>query len=149
MFEDIRHNEELQVFAYESYVLLLVKFVSATALHLMLHPEVAKMLRLMKYVTNHNEYFTHPNIAFCVIGCAFLTNCLTEIINGYLLLYQPTVEYSIIHFVALEVIVEIPSIYTAATSDNLNAMIFEDSVLRVYNRGSAIDFSSRSFSNKI
>ena len=78
----------------------------------MLYPEIARMLHLMKYITNHNEYFTHPNLAFTFIIFSLITNISTEIVNCYLLLYQPSVEYSIIHFVALEIVVEIPSLYT-------------------------------------
>ena len=80
-------NEELEIVIFSYYILLLVKFVAAFCLHLMLYPEIARMLHLMKYITNHNEYFTHPNIAFAVTLFSLMTNISTELVNCYLLLY--------------------------------------------------------------
>ena len=71
--------------------------------------------------------------------------------NVYMLLYQYKVDYCIIHFVALEIIVEIPAIYmNSLIDDKLKTRIFSSHELSVDNKGSEIDFwKDRSFLNKI
>lgn len=132
------------------YSLLLVKFVSSCALHMMLYPFVGRSMMLMKYVLNHPEYFTHPNIAFCVPFIDLNLNIAAEFLNLFMLLYQHTVEHAIIHFVALEIIVEIPHIYMhSLLDDQLKERIFKDNhALHVHNKASDIPWNSRSGSNK-
>lgn len=65
----------------------------------------------MKYILNHEEHFTNPNAAFLIALTAHHINLFAEFLNFYMLLFQHNVEHCIIHFVALEIIVEIPHIY--------------------------------------
>jgi uncharacterized membrane protein len=79
----------------------------------------------MKYVNNHPKKFTHPDVAYTVALSSFVINILAEFINIYLLTYQHNVEHCIIHFVALEVIVEIPHILIGSlTESKLKSRIF-------------------------
>jgi hypothetical protein len=84
----------------------------------MLYPEIGRTMQLVKYVNNHPELFTHPNTVYLVVFNAFFINILAEILNLYMLLYQHTIEHVIIHFVALEIIVEIPHIYMGSLLDD-------------------------------
>ena len=109
--------------AYKLYVnqyisLILVKFVSSCALHMMLYPFVGRSMAVMKYVLNHPKEFTHPNLAMAVTFSDLNLNILAEFLNLYMLLYQHTVEHAIIHFVALEIIVEIPHRYMDSLLDD-------------------------------
>ena len=47
-----------------------------------------------------------------------MINLVAEFLNMYMLVYQHTVEHCIIHFVALEVIVEIPHMYMGSLIDD-------------------------------
>ena len=106
----------LYISAYVS--LLLIKFIASIGLHFMLYPEVGRTMMLMKYVVNHPDQFTHPKIVQLVIFCAHNVNIAAEVLNLFMLLYQHTVEHAIIHFVALEIIVEIPHIYMGSLLDD-------------------------------
>jgi len=78
---------------------------------MMLYPFVGRSMMMMKYVLNHYDDFTHPGIAFMIPFIDLNLNILAEGLNLFMLLYQHTIEHAIIHFVALEIIVEIPHIY--------------------------------------
>ena len=81
----------------------------------------------------------------------FIVALLAEFINLYLLTYQHSVEHCIIHFVALEVIVEIPHIFIGSLiNDRLKQRIFNKThSLKVTIKGSSLKFSERSCSNKL
>ena len=117
----------------------------------MLFPHVERSMSHMKYANNHAKKFTNPNIAFGVALSSFIVNILAEFINVYLLTYQHNVEHCIIHFVALEIIVEIPHILIGSlTESKLKSRIFSTThALKVTNRGRDITFKSRSCCNKI
>jgi len=100
------------------YSLILVKFVSSCALHMMLYPFVGRSMSLMKYVLNHYDDFTHPDIAMLIPFIDLNLNIAAEFLNLFMLLYQHTVEHAIIHFVALEIIVEIPHRYMDSLLDD-------------------------------
>ena len=104
----------------------------------------------MKYINNHPAKFTNPDIAFAVALSSFIVNILAEFINVYLLTYQHNVEHCIIHFVALEVIVEIPHILIGSlTADKLKSRMFASThSLKVTNKGSNIEWKKRSCCNK-
>lgn len=53
----------------------------------MLFPEIGRTMALIKYINNHHELFTNPNIAYMVAYNAFLLNVGAEILNLYMLLY--------------------------------------------------------------
>jgi hypothetical protein len=70
-----------------------------------------------------------------------MINILAELMNIYMLLYQYKVDYCIIHFVALEIIVEIPGIYmNSLIDDKLKPRIFSHHSLEVHTKGSKVDF---------
>ena len=105
----------------------------------------------MKYVTHHPDQFTHPKIVQTVVFCAHNINIAAEVLNLYMLLYQHTVEHAIIHFVALEIIVEIPHIYMGSLlDDHLKDRLFQENAsLHVHHSGKDIEWSSRSLFNKM
>ena len=105
----------------------------------------------MKFVINHSEYFTDKNVVFCIALSSFWINILAEVINLYMLAYQHNVEHCIIHFVALEVIVEIPHILMGSlTNDKLKNRIWQRfHSLQTTNKGRDFVFSERDMVNKI
>ena len=147
-------NEHIDYGLYVNpyYSLILVKFVSSCALHMMLYPFVGRSMALMKYVLNHNEHFTHPTLATLVPFIDLNLNIAAEFLNLFMLLYQHTVEHAIIHFVALEVIVEIPHKYMESLlDDQLKERVFHHghAHLDVTNKGKDIPFIKRSGTNKL
>ena len=132
------------------YSVLLAKFFSSSALHLMLYPEVARTMQLLKYIVNHQDKFANPGIAFLVAFTSLTLNLATELVNIALLLYQHSVEHAIIHFVALEVIAEIPHIYMGSLiNDKLKEIVFEEPHLHVTKRGRDIKFKDRGCLSKV
>ena len=144
-------GDTYEIYPNQQFAVVVAKFVCSTALHLMLFPHVERSMSHMKYTNNHPKKFTIPNIAFGIALSSFIVNVLAEFINLYLLTYQHNVEHCIIHFVALEVIVEIPHILIGSLSaSKLKSRIFADThALKVTNRGRDIPFKSRSCCNKI
>lgn len=122
----IKNNHvDYKLYIASDLSLLLIKFVASVALHFMLYPEVGRTMVLLKYTNNHPEYFTHPRIVFMVAATAHNLNFAAEILNLFMLLYQHTVMHCIIHFVAFEIIVEIPHIYMGSLlDDKLKDQIF-------------------------
>jgi hypothetical protein len=106
------------LYVSEFYTVVLAKFICSAALHLMLYPEIANTMVLMKYINNHMEDFKHANLAFGIAHTSHIINLIAEFLNIYMLAYQHTVEHCIIHFVALEIIVEIPHIYMGSLIDD-------------------------------
>lgn len=129
--------------------LVAAKCICSAALHMWLYPHIFRSMDLMKYVLNHQEYFDHSWIPFFITLVNLMINISAEILNIYLLLYQKTVEYCIIHFVALEVIVEIPHFYSEAlVDDKIKDRIFSKTHhLHVHNRGRDMSMSKRSCCN--
>ena len=146
----IINNPTYALYVSTEHVLLLVKVICSAALHLMLYPEIAQSMQIMKYITNHPENFQHQYIVFSIALTAHLINILAEILNIYMLIYQYKVDYCIIHFVALEIIVEIPGIYMSSLiDDKLKDRMFSSHNLAIENKGSEINFWGREFMNKV
>jgi hypothetical protein len=80
----------------------------------MLYPEVGRSMSYFKYIINHNELFTHPKTATFVALYAVSICIAAEILNIYMLLNYKDIEYTIIYFVALVIIVEIPHMYVSS-----------------------------------
>ena len=79
----------------------------------------------MKFINNHPDQFDEPVIAFLISWLQLVINIAAEFLNLYMLLWQHSVEHAIIHFVAMEVIIEIPHFYTnALIDDKLKDKIF-------------------------
>lgn len=85
-----------------------------------------------------------------VVFTAHYLNLAAEFLNLFMLLYQHTVEHAIIHFVALEIIVEVPHIYMGSLlDDHLKDRLFEENGhLHVHNPGSTIQWADRDLFNK-
>lgn len=105
-------------FALSEWVLY-VKLPCSLALHLYLYPEVQKGMALMKYANNQPCQFVESGseISFSLGFIQFCMSVFCEAINIYLLAYQTNVEYCIIHFVALEVVMELNKIYLESLND--------------------------------
>ena len=110
----VNSHDDYTIIATKWYSLVMAKFFACCALHLMLYPEISNTMMYMKYVTNHPKDFSHPNLVLFIASVAQMINVMAEAINLYMLLYQHSVEHAIIHFVALEIIVEIPHKYCEA-----------------------------------
>jgi hypothetical protein len=96
-----------------SFAVFYIKIPCALALHLVLYPEVAKGINVMKFTNQQAELFEGNGsaIGFMLGLTQVLSVIFCEIVNIYLLTYQHTVEHCIIHFVALEIIVEVGKLY--------------------------------------
>ena len=119
-----------------------VKFPCAIALHFCLYPEVAKGMELMKFANNHPELFVNggSEISYCIAFIQVFTALVAEAINIVLLSNQHTVDHCIIHFVALEVIMEVSSLYYESLMHNKLTMVLHHPPKIVnFNRNS--DFS--------
>lgn len=118
LFAIFNSHQDYGLYVNYYYSLLMVKFISSCALHMMLYPFVGRSMMLMKHAVNHPSLFTNPTIAFMVPFIDLNINIVAEFLNLFMLLYQHTVEHAIIHFVALEIIVEIPHIYMHSLLDD-------------------------------
>lgn len=133
-----------------SFITLLVKFPCSAALHLMLAPQVAQGMMIMNFSNNQGELFVEygSQISFILGFLQFIAGIYCEMINMYLLTYQKNVEYSIIHFVALEMIMELPSMYFMANNYHKMKEICHAHVEQAV-IGKDIQFSKRSMFHKI
>jgi len=105
----------------------------------------------LKFINNHQNDFDKPAIPFFIAYCTLMINLTTELLNIFMLLYQHTIEHAIIHFVALEVIIEIPHFYSSALiDDKLKDKVFSKTHhLHKHNKGKDINFwKDRSLFNK-
>jgi len=98
------------------FKVLIVKIPCGVALHLILTPEIKQGLAIMKYSNNQEHLFVKngSQISFMIGTLQYFTALYCQIINIYLLTFQHNVEDSIIHFVALEMIMELPKMYFEA-----------------------------------
>jgi len=118
-------DKDYGIYPTKNFAVLLIKFVSSCALHLMLYPHVEKSMKMMKYISNHSAGFSNPHICFNIVLLNHCINLSAEIINLWMLSYQHYVEKCIIYFVALEIMVEIPHLMIGSlTDDRLKQRIF-------------------------
>ena len=113
MLGEMLWGEEEEIFFTKSFLVFYVKFPCACALHFCLYPEVAKGMNMMKLANNQSDQFV-PNgdkIAYFIGFIQVFTALVAEYINITLLSMQQSVERCIIHFVALEVIMEVAGLY--------------------------------------
>mmetsp|Transcript_11642 Transcript_11642/g.17667 ORF Transcript_11642/g.17667 Transcript_11642/m.17667 type:complete len:211 (-) Transcript_11642:29-661(-) len=143
-------NNDYEATLAHSYTVFFLKFPCSVALHFVLYPEVAKGMNLMKFANNQNDQFvTHgAEISFC-LGCIqVFTALFAEAINLYMLTYQHTVQHCIIHFVALEVIMDVSNMYfESLMSNKLKAVMHHPP--QVVHKGRDISFADRSLFHKI
>ena len=132
-----------------SYMLFLVKIPCATALHLLLSPQVTNALRIMHYANQQEQLFIDygSHITY-FLGFHAAVNALTcQAINIYMLTYQHTIQHSIIHFVALEVVMEFTKLYYESLVDFKLKELMEEPCHRP-RAGKDIVFSERSCFHK-
>lgn len=72
----------------------------------------------------------------------------TQAINIYMLAYQHTVEHCIIHFVALEVIMELSKLYLESLTDEKSIELLHHPI-KIHQRSRDIKFSERTTFHKI
>ena len=102
-------------------------------------------MMIMKFANNQPEQFVTngSQISFCLGMAQFILAVCTEILNVYRLSYQHTVEHCIIHFVALEIIMELNKIYFESLNDPKFKEIMHMRPT-VKNKGINIKFGERS-----
>jgi hypothetical protein len=152
MVSSIQYNEQGRYkneFSH-SFAVFYIKFPCAIALHLMLYPEVAKGLNIMKFCNQQAHLFEGNGaaIGFLLGMNQVFSSIICEIVNVYLLTYQHTVEHCIIHFVALEIIVEIGKMYLESLQGNALKAIMHKPPAREKN-GKDIEMSDRSCFHKV
>ena len=147
----VNNHIDYNIYAHAWYSIILCKFVASSALHLILYPEIAKTMALMKYTLNHSDDFTHPKVAFGVPLLSHTVNIFAEGMNLFQLLFWSSVEFTIVYFVALAIVVKIPNIYMECLMDDkLKDKLFDDyPILTIHNAGKDIKWESRTFSNKV
>jgi hypothetical protein len=104
-----------------NFAVWLVKFPCAVALHFMLYPEVANGMAVMKFSNNQSDLFVcnGSEISYILGLLQVLSALFCEFINIYMLTYQHTVSHCIVHFVALEVIMDVSNMYFEALKGNM------------------------------
>mmetsp|Transcript_12166 Transcript_12166/g.20508 ORF Transcript_12166/g.20508 Transcript_12166/m.20508 type:complete len:144 (-) Transcript_12166:66-497(-) len=104
----------------------------------------------MKFANNQPELFVRhgSQISFFIGFMQFVISIFAQAINLYLLTYQHTVDHCIIHFVALEVIMEMSQLYLEALTDEKAKEVLHHHP-KIVNRGKDIDFSKRSLFHKV
>lgn len=133
-----------------SYAVFIVKFPCAIALHICLYPEIAKGMNLMKFANNQHELFVDggSQIGY-LLGCVqVFTALFAEGINLFMLTYQHTVSHCIIHFVALEVILEVSNLYFESLMGNKLKVVLHHPP-KIVKRGAEISFGERSLFHKL
>lgn len=145
-----------------TFTVFFIKLPCSIALHLLLYPEVCIGMNVMKFANQNPNLFVKngSEIAFLLGFLQVVMALFCESINVFLLTYQHTVDHCIIHFVALEVIMDVPNMYFEAMMDNKlkefvhhqprperEKIIGEDGNER-FQRGKDIIFSKRSCFHK-
>lgn len=132
-----------------SYAVWIVKFPCAVALHFFLYPEVANGMNIMKFANQQCDLFVPygSEISFILGLISVSTALLCEFVNIYMLAYQHTVQHCIIHFVALEVIMEISNMYFESLKSNKLKEIMHHAPKYV-KCGHEIKFTERSLFHK-
>lgn len=144
-------EEEEELEMSDSFLVFYVKLPCAIALHFCLYPEVAKGMNLMKFANNQSEQFVQygAEISYFIGFIQVFTALVTEYINISLLVGQTSVELCIIHFVALEVIMEIASLYFESLLNfKIKSILEEKEQPKCINRSKDIHMKNRSTFHK-
>ena len=130
-----------------SFLVFYVKLPCAIALHFCLYPEVAKGMNLMKFANNQCDQFVEygSEVSFGVGFIQVFTALLAEYINIKLLISQTKVELCIIHFVALEVIMEIAALYFKSLMNFKLKAILHENRPKCLHRSCHIELKKRSY----
>lgn len=104
----------------------------------------------MKFANQQSHLFVDGGgaIAYMLGLHKFINMIAAQFINIYMLTYQPSVELSIIHFVALEVIVHFTHLYMEALMDDKLTHVAHH-LPKADRRGVDINFSERTCFHKM
>lgn len=133
-----------------NFAVFFVKFPCTLALHFVLYPEVANGMNLMKFCNNQPHLFVNygSEIGYVLGANQVFSALLCEGICIYMLAYQHSVQHCIIHFVALEVIMEVSNLYFESLKQNHLKKVMHHPP-KAEKRGDEIAFSDRSLFHKI
>jgi len=103
-----------------NFPLFIVKIAFVLALHFVIYPEVSKGMNIMKLANQHPSMFVKDGdkVSYILGLLQVILAVLAEILNLYMLTFQHTIEHSIMHFVAFEIIVELGNIYFESLMNN-------------------------------
>ena len=150
-YATINFAHRYKLTASDNFDLFFIKVVMTSALHMLIYPEIAHCLEIFKYTVNQTDLFDpscRGTVQF-VAMFSLLINFAGELINVYNLMMQHTIDHTIIHAVALYIIIELPKIYMRSLGqDKLKHRIFQTPLV-VQKRGSEIKFRDRPFKNKV
>jgi hypothetical protein len=107
-------------FIPETHALWFVKFPCAIALHFCLTPQISCGLAIMKFANNQCDQFV-PNgseISFMLGLIQVFTGILCTACNIVELSYQNNIQYCIVYFVALHVVMEVKNLYFESLKTN-------------------------------
>jgi hypothetical protein len=109
----INENDEYPITQPHNFQLMMIKLPTILALHFLLSPEVENGMRIMKYANQQAEQFVEggDQIAFFLGLVQYAQAILTTVVCIRLLAFQHSIQHSIIHFVALEMIMEFGKLY--------------------------------------
>jgi hypothetical protein len=146
----INDGDEFTPTLSHNYAVFIVKFACCVTLHIALYPEVAKGMNLMKFANNQCHQFVPggSEIGYMLGLVQVFTALLAEGINLFLLAFQHTVSHSIIHFVALHVVMEISNLYFESLMGNKLKGVLHHAP-KNERRGRDIKFSERSLFHKL
>lgn len=108
-------------------------------------------MKLMKYVLNHEQLFTHPKFSFIFLLWGLIILILIECLNIFQLLFWSTVEFTVIYLMAFKIITWVPKLYyESLLDDQLKDKLFESfNTLHIKTEGRNVQWNSRSSGNKL
>ena len=143
-------NGEYPVGQAHSFELFMIKIPCVIALHLHLSPEVENGMVIMKFANQQCHKFVDggSEVAF-VLGLAQgIISVATQIVCLRMLAFQKSIVYSVIHYVAMIEIVEMPAFYFESLIDNRVREVMHH-MPTVERRGRDILFSERSYFHQV
>ena len=114
-------EEEYNPYIPDTHMLWFIKFPCAIALHFTLTPQIQCGMEIMKFANQQWEQFV-PNgsaISFMLGLIQVFTGVLCTFCNIVELAYQNNIQYCIVYFVALHVIMEVKNLYFESLKTNM------------------------------
>merc|ERR1719223_1880443 len=147
----VNENSEYPISQPHNFFLMLIKAPTILALHFLLSPEVENGMRIMKFANQQVDQFVEggSEVAFILgfVQCAQAFG--TTLVCLRLLAFQHSIQHSIIHFVALEMIMEFGVLYFESQShigNKLTTLCHHHPVAK--NKGADIVWADRSCFHK-
>ena len=103
----------------------------------MLYPEVLDSLTIMKYAHQEPRKFVDggSRIAFFLNFVRFCNALTCEIINIYMLAYLPDIQWCIIYFVSLKVIMLVTKFYFESLEERELKKVMNEKVKKIKGKG--------------